>query len=119
MTKTSNETTQELTPGGATATKPLRVLLVEDNPADADLVRHAVKGVPVAADLEVTERLAEALEWLGERDYSLIVTDLPPPGSQGLGTVHPPPPPRPRNPIILMTSLGGGGAPPPAPPGGG
>ena len=110
MTKTSNETTQELTPGGATATKPLRVLLVEDNPADADLVRHAVKGVPVAADLEVTERLAEALEWLGKRDYSVIVTDLHLPDSQGLDTFHRLHARRPEIPIIVMTSLGDEGA---------
>ena len=67
----------------------LRVLLVEDNPADADLVREALpKTGPPAFRLEVVTRLADALARLGDGGIDLVLLDLNLPDGQGLETFH-------------------------------
>lgn len=85
---------------------PLRILLLEDNPADADLVMHAVKAHPEPTELEHAERLSQALEWLGERDYAVVVSDLNLPDSQGLDTFLSLHAKRPELPIIVFTTVG-------------
>jgi sigma-B regulation protein RsbU (phosphoserine phosphatase) len=69
-------------------TKPIRVLVVEDNPGDAKLLRAMLadaKG-PVTFALEFTDRLAAALARLSAGGIGLILLDLSLPDSQGMAT---------------------------------
>ena len=67
----------------------LRVLLVEDNPADAQLVADLLEEGR-GADYEVihAERLAEALERANSEAFDAVLLDLGLPDSRGLETVR-------------------------------
>ena len=82
----------------------LRVLLVEDNRPDADLIRETLpeKG-PVAFALETVGRLAEARARLADGAFDLVLLDLGLPDSQGLPTFHALKEAAPGIPIIVLT----------------
>lgn len=67
----------------------IRVLVVEDNPTDALMVRTVLKRSSVAK-FEVTEvdRLKAAMEILREREFDVVLLDLALPDSRGLETYH-------------------------------
>jgi CheY-like chemotaxis protein len=52
------------------------VLIVDDNPADVDLFRHALQRLRPSAELFVATSCAQALPALRDNDYSLVVLDL-------------------------------------------
>ncbi len=67
----------------------LRVLLVEDNPGDAELVRKCLadpRSVPF--DLAMADTLEEGLEAYGRRAPDVVLLDLNLPDSDGLETVR-------------------------------
>jgi CheY-like chemotaxis protein len=82
------------------------VLLVEDNPADARLVREYLKEAHSAA-FQVTRasRMSEALEKLGEGRFDVILLDLSLPDCSGLQTFELIAKPARRTPIIVLTGL--------------
>ena len=64
-------------------TRPIQVLLVEDNPADADLMRETIETSKLHLDLSVVKDGVEAIQYLrGEGGYAnaprpdLILLDL-------------------------------------------
>jgi DNA-binding response OmpR family regulator len=64
-----------------------RVLLVEDNPADALFVRDALtRGFGSALEITDVPRLADALAELGQRPFDVVLLDLGLPDSRGLPT---------------------------------
>jgi len=66
-------------------TKPIRLLLVEDNPADARLFRELLKEITTAQfDITVSARLSEALTKLHGGSFDVVLTDLSLPDSHGL-----------------------------------
>src|SRR5258706_14335493 len=66
----------------------VRILMLEDDPAFADLVRVNLRRVPwVALTLEHVATLASALERLGGESFDLVISDLNLPDSKGLGTL--------------------------------
>ena len=73
-------------------TSTIRVLLVEDNPADADLIAEALADAEFAEptgsifELVVADRLARAQEWLAHGDVDIVLLDLSLPDSQGFET---------------------------------
>ena len=68
--------------------RPLRVLLLEDNPQDAFLLRAALERAGLHyLQLLHAERLADALQLLTTDTVDLILTDLNLPDSIGLETV--------------------------------
>ena len=74
-----------------TTTETLRLLLVEDNPADATLFEHHLttdrpESFPPATVTHV-QRLAAGIEARTEGEYDLVLLDLGLPGSQGLATL--------------------------------
>jgi len=68
-------------------TETLHVLLVEDNPADVDLIREMLpeKG-PIVFEVTSVPRLSEAIARLATGGFALALIDLGLPDSQGLGT---------------------------------
>ena len=67
--------------------KTVRVLLVEDSPSDAMIVREALSEAP-GFQFVIThvERLADALTQLAEQDFDIVLVDLALPDSSGLET---------------------------------
>ncbi|HET9956309.1 MAG TPA: response regulator [Polyangiaceae bacterium] len=55
--------------------KPVRVLLIEDNPADADLTKETLESGRILVDIMVATNGAEALAQLKHRDT--LATPLP------------------------------------------
>jgi len=64
----------------------LRILLVEDNPADVLLVRTMLREEGLAFELLHAETLTAALARLDSLDFDLVLLDLSLPGSDGLDT---------------------------------
>ena len=67
----------------------LRVLLVEDNPGDAELVRKSLtdaRGPPF--DLVAVDTLDDALEAGRNRPFDVVLLDLNLPDSDGVETVR-------------------------------
>ncbi len=70
--------------------RPARLLLIEDNQGDADLVREALAGGTPEVEIITVERVAEALAWLDEQSMAgeplpdLIIHDLNLPGVHGI-----------------------------------
>jgi signal transduction histidine kinase/FixJ family two-component response regulator len=85
---------------------PLRVVLVEDNPDDADLLRHLLaesRGEPVV--VMVAETLGAGVAYLDRAPVDLLLLDLSLPDSCGLETVTRAFARAPRVPIIVLTGL--------------
>ncbi len=65
--------------------KPVRVLLVEDNPGDARLLEETLKqAVAGEFHLEYAEQLSEAVDALAHEQFDVVLLDLVLPDSQGL-----------------------------------
>lgn len=67
----------------------LRILLVEDDPADARLIEIALAETEITANMALVrvERLSQAFESLAERGADAVLLDMNLPDSQGLSTV--------------------------------
>ena len=88
------------------APKTLHVLLVEDDPADAFLIRtmlEEAKGTSFAAN--VAGSLREALAWLSANPCQAVVLDLSLPDSRGLATFHQLRQHHPALPVVVLTGL--------------
>jgi PAS domain S-box-containing protein len=83
-----------------------RLLLVEDNPGDARLLREMFKEQG-SHDTEVThvESLAEAEKHLAAREFDIILLDLGLPDAEGLGAVRRARAAAPRVPLVVLTGL--------------
>ncbi len=66
----------------------MKLLLVEDNPADARLLHEYLKDAPAGTfQLHHVARLAAALEYLRQQTVELVLLDLGLPDSQGMETL--------------------------------
>src|SRR5262245_2990286 len=69
----------------------VRVLLVEDNPVDATLVRRTLaraENQPSSFELDHASALEQALDWLGKKRHDVVLLDLNLPDSNGTETVR-------------------------------
>ncbi|HWH08402.1 MAG TPA: response regulator [Candidatus Thermoplasmatota archaeon] len=82
----------------------LRVLLVEDDPAQARVAQHAMEGLRVRH----APTLAAALAALEEGPFDAIVLDLMLPDSHGIGTLERVLAAAPRLPVVVVTGAAGG-----------
>ena len=67
--------------------EPIRVLLFEDNPGYAELIRMMLQKVRDARfDVQGVKRLSDGLQSLKNRKYDVVLLDLKLPDSQGIDT---------------------------------
>jgi signal transduction histidine kinase len=72
----------------STSTRPLQILLVEDNPGDARILRELLRDGPsLAHEIVHVSRLAEARERLSIGGVDVVLLDLSLPDAHGLETV--------------------------------
>jgi CheY-like chemotaxis protein len=84
--------------------EPLRILIVEDNPADADFIHELLPQTgPLNFQIGSVTRLSKALARLGSKDIDLVLLDLGLPDSQGLQTFHTLRKAVPDIPVIVLT----------------
>jgi len=69
--------------------RPLRLLVVEDNPADASLVRIALReALPGGVEVTQSGRLSDARTLLADREFDAVLLDLTLPDSTGPETLR-------------------------------
>ena len=86
--------------------RPLRVLLVEDDPGDEAYIREVLsEGKDQEIHLETADRLRTALARMEQGDVDLLLLDLSLPDSTGLETYRKIHEAWPRIPIVLLTGL--------------
>jgi two-component system cell cycle sensor histidine kinase/response regulator CckA len=83
----------------------LKVLLVEDNPADVRLVREMLKDVHRNIELVHATRLRDALGYLRTDGFSAILLDLSLPDSEGMETFIRARAEAAQAPIVVLTGL--------------
>src|SRR4029077_4899985 len=85
---------------------PIRVLLVEDNPADARLIREMLRESGHAPfRLTHVQRLQQALDYLKGEGFNAVLLDLGLPDSQGLPTFLRAHAEAPNTAIVVLTGL--------------
>lgn len=83
----------------------IKVLLVEDNPGDARLIREMFSDFEDMFSVECIDRLSEAMIHLSDANIDVVLLDLGLPDSQGLDTyirVHNK---KPIIPVVVLTGL--------------
>jgi len=84
----------------------LDILLVEDNPGDAQLVRHTLRQVPkLRFKLTQEERLDAAMRRIAEEHFDVILLDLSLPDSRGISTLITALRQAPKVAIVVLTGL--------------
>ena len=84
----------------------MRILLIEDNPDDAQLVREMLfEANGGAVELEREETLASGLERLENERFDVLLLDLTLPDSGGLETVQKVRPIEHRVPVVVLTEI--------------
>ena len=85
---------------------PAQILLIEDNPADARLIREMLsEGRGASVDLWWADRLSSGLKQLAQRAVDAVLLDLSLPDSQGFETFSRLRAQAPDFPVIVLTSL--------------
>jgi len=79
------------------------LLLIEDNPGDARLVREALKDGRDVFELDWAEHLQSGLQRLNEKPIDLVLLDLSLPDTEGLTTVRRVLAHSPEIPVIVLT----------------
>lgn len=86
--------------------EPVRILLVEDNPGDARLLREQLRDVDsFAVEISHADRLEAATARLLEGPIDVVLLDLSLPDAQGMETVRRMLERAPEIPILVMTGL--------------
>ena len=86
--------------------QPLKLLLVEDNPGDARLIRELLNETKLpCVDLKHAETLTAAVKHLATQATDVIILDLSLPDSKGLETISRIQAQVPQTPVIVLTGL--------------
>jgi PAS domain S-box-containing protein len=85
----------------------IKVLLIEDNPGDARLVREALRERVLGSSFQVVtaSRLADGVARLGSQGFDVVLLDLSLPDSSGLETFHRLREASPGVPVLILTGL--------------
>ncbi len=65
-------------------TPPLRILLLEDNKHDYYIIKHTLERSDIIVELVWAQSAEEALQWVHDQGFDLILTDFKLPGLTGL-----------------------------------
>ena len=85
---------------------PLKILLIEDNIADADWIGEILVEEHIAElDLKHVKRVKDALDTLYQDNFDAILLDLSLPDSQGIDSIAQVKKRAPESPIVVLTSL--------------
>ena len=85
---------------------PLNILLIEDNPGDARLIRELLtEGSGRVFMISTADRLAHGLEQFADQSFDLVLLDLSLPDSAGLDTLRRFQVKAPDVPVIVLTGL--------------
>lgn len=96
----------EETDADVTSTEPTRILLVEDNPGDARLIRETLREAEsFPFELALADRLAAAEVRLAAEPFDVVLLDLSLPDAHGLETVRRTLAAAPEAPIVVLTGL--------------
>lgn len=88
------------------AENTVRVLLIEDNPGDARLIREMLSEVKSPRfEFHHCSRLSEGLQRMADGGVDVLLLDLGLPDSQGLDTLRRAHETAPRVPVIVVTNL--------------
>ena len=86
--------------------RTVRILLIEDNPGDARLIRESLFEVPTTAfELQHADRLNAGLKILAQGGVDLILLDLSLPESWGINTLLKVREAAPTLPVVVLTGL--------------
>ncbi len=86
--------------------RPIRVLLIEDNPGDARLIREMLaEGADAKFILETADCFSAGLTRLAQGDIAVVLLDLALPDSQGADTFARMHAHAPRVPVVVLTGL--------------
>lgn len=84
----------------------MRVLLIEDNPGDALLIREMLRDArDIDFALQICTTLADGLQELSERRFDVILLDIDLPDSHGMETVSRLLSRHPANPVVVLTGF--------------
>lgn len=84
----------------------LKVLLLEDNPADADLLQDILnEAISINWDITHVEKLSLALQYINQQPFDIVLSDLSLPDAQGLDAVIRMQAIAPDLPIVVLTGL--------------
>ncbi len=85
--------------------KRIRVLLVEDNPGDAVIVRELLRASDHTCELTIVQRVRDCMRLIDDKLVDMILLDLTLPDSRGLQGLHRLRAQAPEIPIIILTGL--------------
>jgi len=85
--------------------KPIRVLLVEDNPGDFRLIQEMFKESKANIELKWARQLSTGLTNLKEEMFDVLLADLGLPDSQGIDTFKTIHEQAPKVPVVVLTGL--------------
>ncbi len=83
----------------------VRVLLLEDDPVDAELVKRAIHKTATPMELQWVERVSEAIELLASQQFDLVLSDLSLPDCDGDETIERLQQAASEVPIIVLTTI--------------
>jgi len=83
----------------------IKILLIEDNPGDAELIEDMLRGPDARFELKCVERLSSGIVQINEDGFDIILLDLGLPDSTGLDTLLKLNAFRPKAPVIVLTGL--------------
>ena len=84
----------------------IKILLIEDNPGDARLIREILQEINgESLDLKWMKKLADAIVCLKKEEFDIILTDLSLPDSQDLNTLRQLLSQTQSRPIVILTGL--------------
>ncbi|HAM49878.1 MAG TPA: hypothetical protein DCP92_03990 [Nitrospiraceae bacterium] len=83
----------------------LKIMLIEDNPGDAELIREVLKDGRSDCILKRADRLSSALRLVEEESFDVILLDLGLPDSNGINALQAIQDKEPKLPVIVLTGL--------------
>ncbi len=86
-------------------TRFLRILLIEDNPGDVELIEDMLHDAGIMSELKCVDRLSSGIVELKENEFDVILLDLGLPDSSGLETLTRLNDTDPSPPVIVFTGL--------------